>query len=47
MVCESCGHVIDIEGGAVPCINCGAQLAFPVSVNHLMCPYCNTDTHRV
>ena len=47
VVCESCGHVIDIEGGAVPCLNCGAQLAFPVAVNHLLCPYCNTDTRRV
>jgi DNA-directed RNA polymerase subunit RPC12/RpoP len=47
VVCESCGHVIDIEGGAVPCLNCGAQLAFPVSINHLLCPYCNTDTRRV
>ena len=47
VVCESCGHIIDIEGGAVPSLNCGAQLAFPVSVNHLLCPYCNTDTRRV
>jgi predicted RNA-binding Zn-ribbon protein involved in translation (DUF1610 family) len=38
-VCETCGHIIDIEGGAVPCLNCGAQLAFPVSINHLLCPY--------
>ena len=47
VVCESCGHIIDIQGGAVPCLNCGAQLAFPVSINHLLCPYCNTDTKRV
>jgi DNA-directed RNA polymerase subunit RPC12/RpoP len=47
VICESCGHIIDIEGGAVPCINCGAQLAFPVSINHMLCPYCNTDTKRV
>ena len=47
VVCDSCGHVIDIEGGAVPCINCGVQLSFPVSINHLVCPYCNTDTRRV
>ncbi len=47
VVCENCGHIIDIEGGAVPCLNCGAQLAFPVSINHLLCPYCNTDTRRV
>ena len=47
VVCESCGHIIYIEGGAVPCLNCGAQLAFPVSINHLLCPYCNTDTKRV
>jgi DNA-directed RNA polymerase subunit RPC12/RpoP len=47
VVCETCGHTIDISGGDVPCGKCGAQLAFPVSVNHVLCPYCNTDTRRV
>ncbi len=47
VVCESCGHTLDISGGAVPCGKCGAELSFPVSVNHLLCPYCNTDTRRV
>ena len=47
VVCESCGHTLDIDSGEVPCGKCGALLTFPVSVNHLLCPYCNTDTHRV
>ena len=47
VVCESCGHTIDINGGDVPCGKCGALLSFPVSTNHLLCPYCNTDTRRV
>jgi DNA-directed RNA polymerase subunit RPC12/RpoP len=47
VVCEACGHSIDIQGGEIPCRNCGAWLSFPVSVDHLNCPYCNADTHRV
>ena len=47
VVCETCGHTLDISGGDVPCGKCGARLAFPVSANHVLCPYCNTDTRRV
>lgn len=47
VVCESCGYTLDIGGAAIPCGKCGALLSFPVSVNQLLCPYCNTDTHRV
>jgi len=47
VVCETCGNTIDISGGEVSCGKCGAQLSFPISVNHLLCPYCNTDTRRV
>ena len=47
VVCENCGHSLDIKSGEVPCGKCGALLTFPVSVNHLLCPYCNTDTRRV
>ncbi len=47
VVCETCGNTIDISGGDVPCGKCGAQLSLPVSVNHVLCPYCNTDTRRV
>ena len=47
VVCETCGRTIDIGGGDVPCLNCGARLSFPVSTSQVLCPYCNTDTHRV
>jgi DNA-directed RNA polymerase subunit RPC12/RpoP len=47
VMCEACGHMIDILGGEAPCQNCGARLSFPVSVNHVHCPYCNAETHRV
>jgi len=47
VVCESCGFTIDIKSEAVPCRKCGALLSFPVSANHLLCPYCNTDTRRI
>jgi DNA-directed RNA polymerase subunit RPC12/RpoP len=47
VVCETCGRTIDIAGGEIPCGKCGSVLSFPVSVNSLLCPYCNTDTHRV
>ena len=47
VVCESCGFTLDVGSQAVPCQKCGALLSFPVSVNHVVCPYCSTDTRRV
>ncbi|HLO31062.1 MAG TPA: hypothetical protein VK249_18080 [Anaerolineales bacterium] len=47
VVCESCGFMIDVGSDAVPCGKCGALLSFPVSVNHILCPYCSTDTRRI
>ena len=47
VVCESCGFTLDVGSQAIPCQKCGALLSFPVSVNHVVCPYCNTDTRRV
>ena len=44
VVCESCGFTIDVAGMAVPCQKCGASLSFPVGTNHVLCPYCSTDT---
>ena len=47
VVCNSCGYRIDVGSLAVPCQKCGALLSFPVSANHVICPYCSTDTRRV
>ncbi len=47
VVCESCGFMIDVGSEAIPCQKCGALLSFPVSANHIICPYCSTDTRRV
>jgi len=47
VVCETCGYTIDVDSQAVPCRKCGALLSFPVSANHILCPYCNTDTRRI
>jgi DNA-directed RNA polymerase subunit RPC12/RpoP len=47
VVCESCGFMIDVGDQAVPCQKCGALLSFPTSTNHVICPYCSTDTRRV
>ena len=47
VVCDSCGFTIDVGSQAVPCQKCGALLSFPVSANHVLCPYCGTDTRRV
>lgn len=47
VVCESCGFTLDVGSHAIPCQKCGALLSFPVSANHVVCPYCSTDTRRV
>ena len=47
VVCESCGFMIDVASQAIPCQKCGALLSFPISTNHVVCPYCGTDTRRI
>lgn len=47
VVCDFCGFTIDVNSEAMPCRKCGALLSFPVSANHLLCPYCNTDIRRI
>ena len=47
VVCESCGFTIDVESQAMPCRKCGALLSFPISADHLLCPYCSTDNRRI
>ena len=47
VICETCGFTIDIASQAIPCQKCGALLSFPISTNHVVCPYCSTDTRRV
>ncbi len=47
VVCESCGFTIDVGSQAMPCRKCGAPLSFPVSADHLLCPYCSTDNRRI
>lgn len=47
VVCEACGFMIDVGSDPLPCGKCGALLSLPVSANHIVCPYCSTDTRRV
>jgi LSD1 subclass zinc finger protein len=47
VVCDHCGHILDIDSGDIPCHQCGALLAFPVAADRVICPYCQTDNRRV
>jgi DNA-directed RNA polymerase subunit RPC12/RpoP len=47
VVCENCGFTIDVNSHPISCVKCGALLSFPISADHLACPYCNTDNRRV
>lgn len=47
IICEDCGTKLDIKSGPTPCRECGAPLVFPVSVGHLACPYCGSETQHV
>jgi DNA-directed RNA polymerase subunit RPC12/RpoP len=47
VICEHCGHSIDINSGDVPCRKCGALVAFPFEADHVVCPFCTTDIRRV
>lgn len=47
VICNHCGHSIDVGGAQVSCGGCGGFLSFPVGVNRMPCPYCKVETERV
>jgi hypothetical protein len=47
VVCNGCGHTLDVGGAQMTCRGCGGGVTFPVGVNRLNCPYCKADTERV
>ncbi|MBV9486540.1 MAG: hypothetical protein JO246_10830 [Frankiaceae bacterium] len=46
VICDGCGRKLDVGGGTSPCQGCGAPLSFPIGVNRLSCPYCETAISR-
>jgi LSD1 subclass zinc finger protein len=47
VVCESCGHKLDVSVPRVPCPGCGAPLAFESGTSRVACPSCRTEVSRV
>jgi hypothetical protein len=47
VVCNGCGHSLDVGGAQVACRGCGGGITFPVGVKELNCPFCKAETERV
>ena len=42
ILCDNCGHIIDVQSDEFSCINCGALLSLPIDATKIICPYCKT-----
>jgi DNA-directed RNA polymerase subunit RPC12/RpoP len=47
IVCEHCGHALDLRGERVRCAGCGASLAPGEGTHPFACPHCRTTVQRV
>lgn len=47
VVCEKCGHRLDVGAARVSCRGCGSPLAPAEGVLSFACPHCKTPMHRV
>ncbi|MBI2892622.1 MAG: hypothetical protein HYY06_03660 [Deltaproteobacteria bacterium] len=43
VVCESCGHTIDVSRPEIQCTSCGAPLSIPIGATRHACPHCRAD----
>lgn len=43
VVCEACGHVIDVGGREAPCTHCGRPLSWPAGKTMIACPGCKSE----
>lgn len=42
VVCEECGHTINVAGSEIPCESCGVSVSVPAGKRHFHCPYCES-----
>ena len=47
VLCEACGHVIDVSLPEFPCPSCSTPLSIPISKSSIQCPSCNTTVQAV
>jgi DNA-directed RNA polymerase subunit RPC12/RpoP len=47
VVCDSCGHRLDVGTAELACTNCGGLVSLPAGANDSPCPYCKTLVSRV
>ena len=47
VVCDHCGHSIDVGGGESPCRACGGMITFRVGEARINCPYCKAEVGRM
>jgi DNA-directed RNA polymerase subunit RPC12/RpoP len=47
VVCEKCGHRLEVGGARLSCKGCGAPLAPPEGKPRFNCPHCKVEVQRV
>ena len=47
VVCEACGHCVDVGAIEVACAHCGGPCSIPSGSAHFPCPYCKCDVQAV
>lgn len=46
VVCEGCGHRVDVGGAEVPCAQCGGKISMPEGKARVSCPFCKATVER-
>jgi uncharacterized Zn finger protein (UPF0148 family) len=47
VVCEACGHLLDVFAREVPCTQCGRPLSWPAGKASIACPGCRSELRAV
>jgi hypothetical protein len=47
VVCEACGHRVDVGTAEIPCTQCAGTISFPESKDRVACPFCEAMVVRV
>ena len=47
VLCEACGHVLDVIGAQAPCAYCGKPFSWPKGKTMLACPACKMGQRAI
>jgi LSD1 subclass zinc finger protein len=47
VVCEACGHKVDVGTAEIKCVQCAGLISFPHGAERVKCPFCEAMVRRV